>query len=338
MTLNFQTRRPFSFSKVSQMATSTQSPSSCLLIMIRGFKKVGKTCLLRRMTGQAITETYVPTAITQQSTSIWRPKGRRVSLTLLDVVSVSPRLSTSSHGVPHGVILMYDPRTPESVSYAADVIAHTSTTIPIAILTNFQDLITADLHPSLGDFSNRCVSIVSSMTTNLGLVELSRWLELPLSLNVFCFYRSALKDATSEIARLRNLFATGRKQVSQTRSVAVAPRPLLIDSNDDGFWSDDDHRSPRQSQNRREEYEEIQMYASPEQAPVLAKPPEPVKQPRDYDDLGEVLRADPAGKTEHKHRRKHSRKSVEPAASGRVAPPPPSSAQPPTRRPGYDSF
>lgn len=219
--------------------------SSELLILIRGGKRTGKTSLLKRMSGRPFSEEYEPSTITQTTTIKWRPQSGQsniVSITLLDVVSMNPHLTTTAHGSPQGIIVMYDPRDSESVNYAVQVIENVPMSIPISLLTNFQDLITADLHPLLRPFTNRCYPISSSMITNLGLSELSHWLELPLSLNIFSAYSKLLNYSNKETVRLKSMFAPGNTS-----------RILNLNSKkdeDDGFWSDDDRNS-------------FQMYSNP---------------------------------------------------------------------------
>ncbi|KAK8852768.1 Rab-like protein 6 [Tritrichomonas musculus] len=209
--------------------------SSELLILIRGDKKTGKTSLLKRMSGRPFTEQYEPSTITQTTTIKWRPdnnSGSAVSITLLDVVSMNPRLTTTAHGTPQGIIVIYDPRESNSVNYAVQLIENTPSNIPIALLTNFQDVITADLHPLLRPFTDRCYAISSSMCTNLGLSELSHWLQLPLSLNVYQAYKKLLDHTNREVTRLKSMFAPGN--VNRVINLNV------IKDEDDGFWSDDD--------------------------------------------------------------------------------------------------
>lgn len=219
--------------------------SSELLILIRGDKRTGKTSLLKRMSGRPFTEEYEASTITQTTTIKWRPDSNSdsfVSITLLDVVSMNPRLTTTAHGAPQGIIVIYDPRDSSSVNYAVQLIENTPSNIPIALLTNFQDLITADLHPSLRKFTDRCYAISSSMCTNLGLAELSHWLQLPLSFNIFNAYKKLLTHTNKEITRLKSMFAPGN--VNRVINLNVAK------DDDDGFWSDDE-KNP------------IQMFAKP---------------------------------------------------------------------------
>ena len=213
--------------------------STELLILIRGGKKTGKTSLLKRMSGRPVSENYEASTITQKTTIKWKPANNQetiVTITLLDVVSMNPRLTTTAHGAPQGIIILYDPRDSESVTYAAQVIENTPSNIPIALLTNFQDVITADLHPMLRAYSNRCFPISSSMITNLGLAELSHWLELPLTLNVYNAYNKLLNYSKKEIARLQSMFQPGLAH----RVINLGPA-----RDDDGFWSDDE-KSPIQ--------------------------------------------------------------------------------------------
>ncbi|OHT17006.1 hypothetical protein TRFO_12693 [Tritrichomonas foetus] len=231
--------------------------SSELLILIRGGKRTGKTSLLKRMSGRPVSENYEASTITQTTTIRWKPESKpstTVSITLLDVVSMNPRLTTTAHGTPHGIIVIYDPRDSESVTYAAHVIENTPTNIPVALLTNFQDLITADLHPTLRPFTNRCHSIASSMVTNLGLAELSHWLELPLALNIYNSYSKLFKHTTKEISRLKSMFAPG----NANRVINLnAPK-----DEDDGFWSDDDNRNSFQKFSKAPNLQNITLYAN----------------------------------------------------------------------------
>lgn len=243
--------------------------ASQLLISIRGAKKTGKSSLQKRMCGKAVPETYTPTSITQTRTTHWTPRGKvgsTVTLTLLDVVSSNARVTATAHGMPHGVIVLYDPRDQESVNYAHQVIEETPRSIPIALLTNFQDVITADLHPLFRNYSERCYCISSSMVTNLGLAELAHWLELPLALNVYNAYHTLHTSCDREITRLKAMFTPG------THQVRVGMNP---DAEDDlGFWSDDDtnldsqvrktlRRDKKRKKKELPDLDNIQLYAPP---------------------------------------------------------------------------
>jgi hypothetical protein len=120
---------------------------------------------------------------------------------------------------------MVDPRTQESVTYALRVIEETPSNLPVLLFANFQDVPDIpDIGPTFARFSDRCVQIPSSMVTNLGLVELSRWLDLPLAARVYRVYLQLHQETDREIQRLQSMFAPGRQK---SHSPAY-----------DSFWSD----------------------------------------------------------------------------------------------------
>lgn len=257
-----------------------------LLISIRGAKQTGKSSLQRRMCGKPFTEEYSATTITQARVINFAPKtkpGTVVAITLLDVVSMNARIAATSHGLPHGVIVIYNPAVKETVDYALSVIQETPRNIPIALLTNFQDVATADLHPRFRPYVQRCFTIGSSMKTNLGLAELARWLELPFALSIYASYKQMHTHAQKEIKRLNAMFDPANPRVR----VGVNPDG----DNDDAFWSDDDtnllsqvKKTRRQARTRMKELpdlENIQLYAP--------KPAEAVPEEKEEDELMQAI-------------------------------------------------
>lgn len=243
-----------------------------LLILIRGHHRTGKTSLLNLMTGHEPTtspSSYVPTALTGTSTMRWAPPSSpesKVTITLMDVVSMNPNVSNTTHGAPSGIIVMYDPRDQETVSYAASVIEETKPTVPIAILTNFQDVITASMHPLLTGYKRRCFGIETSMVTNLGLGELNRWLELPWRLGIRNAYQNLISYVTKEILCLNHIFLPGvnkrLKSVDKKEKNSRSGKSVgdgLVSNENDGFWSDDDGNDTRYDDNY-----EISLYPKEE--------------------------------------------------------------------------
>jgi hypothetical protein len=314
--------------------------ASELLIVIRGFKRTGKSSLLKRMTGRAPGEVYIPTTVTHSGTTKWVPKSRPssiVTIKIIDVVSTNATLTTSGEGAPQGIVAMYDPRNPESVDYARQLIENISSTIPIALLTNFQDIITSDMHPVFRKFSHRVVHIPTSMVTNLGLAELSHWLELPLALNIYNAYNQLLSVVNREIGNLKIMFSPG-----SSASVNMRYGNTVSNEDEDGFWSDDDqtHRP------RARPPVEIELYASrpvqsrqqPQQQPQQQLQQQQQQQPRpdqkvpalnDEDDLMSAIiqttantrnnvaldeteadsrRREDFGRRGHRHRHRHVRR------------------------------
>jgi hypothetical protein len=112
---------------------------------------------------------------------------------------------------------MTDPRNQESIAYAHRVIEETPIILPVVVLLNFQDIPDLpDAAPTFARFAERCVVIATSMMNNLGLVELSRWLDLPLAARVYRIYKTLQNETEREIRRLRSMFAPGRDQSAPT--------------------------------------------------------------------------------------------------------------------------
>lgn len=147
-----------------------------MLVLIRGYKQSGKAQLVKRMMAQPFKVEYEPTTITQTQQISWTSKnkqGEKIIITLLDVVSPNALITSTAQGNPNGIIVMYDPRDNNSLQYAIDVIEQTPKNIPLAVLSNFQNIIPTDMHPKLAYLSHRFYHISSSMKTNLGLLEVA---------------------------------------------------------------------------------------------------------------------------------------------------------------------
>jgi hypothetical protein len=171
------------------------------------------------------------------------------------------------------------------------------------------------------------------MITNIGLAELSHWLELPLALNIYNAYSKLLASVNRDIQNLKIMFSPGSSTSRNMRYSTV-----LATEDEEGFWSDDDgsHLS------RRHPPVEIELYATrhlqPQPQPLRQQQPSVRQQQdkipaiNDEDDLMSAIiqttanprgsmgqdetdsdskRREEAGKHGHRHRHRHGRKKEE---------------------------
>ena len=228
-----------------------------MLILIMGSKQSGKTSLARRMTAKPFEIEYQPTAITQTHQIPWASSvnpEEKLIITLLDVVSPNAVLTTTAHGNPSGIIVMYDPRDQQSLQYAIDVIQQTPPSVPLCVLTNFQDIIPTDMHPKLDHLANRFFHVSGSMKTNLGLVEIAKWLEFPRAQMRVNVYQQLLTQSTREIQRLLELFSPGTPGDHSSLSKTFNGDIILNEPDDEGFWSSDDEVEAPQEKTRRKKH------------------------------------------------------------------------------------
>ena len=222
-----------------------------------GSKQSGKTSLARRMTAKPFEIEYQPTAITQTHQIPWASSinpEEKLIITLLDVVSPNAVLTTTAHGNPSGIIVMYDPRDQQSLQYAIDVIQQTPNNVPLCVLTNFQDIIPTDMHPKLDHLANKFYHVSGSMKTNLGLVEIAKWLEFPRAQMRVNVYQQLLTQSTREIQRLLELFSPGEPGDHQSLSKTFNGDMILNEPDDEGFWSSDDEVETPQEKTRRKKH------------------------------------------------------------------------------------
>lgn len=205
------------------------------------------------MTAKPFNADYNPTTITQTETIQWTFRAKlkdKTLITILDIVSPNPRLTSTAHGNPNGIILMYDPKEQSSVQYVIDVINTTPANIPIAVVTNYQDLIPTDMHPNLFPIKHKFYHINGSMKTNLGLAEIASWLEYPRMQQKYNIYKDLMNNSAREISRLNELFTPGEKHLLPMDN--IKNDNFLDEPDADGFWSDDGDTPKRKKHKRKD--------------------------------------------------------------------------------------
>ena len=168
-----------------------------ILIAIRGQRCTGKSTLVNRMKGGRFVEEYNPTKYLQATEIPYQPEDLStdiLSVKVLDVVekalvpediiekSAYPDATTiDTYKRSDGIVILIDSRHRDTVEVAARIINEAPKEIPIIVFSNFQDLEEVSpvlpelLRPLLGRFTY----IPGSLKSNLGLIELSKWLMIP---------------------------------------------------------------------------------------------------------------------------------------------------------------
>ena len=168
-----------------------------ILIAIRGQRCTGKTTLVNRMKGGRFVEDYNPTKYLQATEIPYQPEELStdiLSVKVMDVVekalvpediiedSAYPDASTvDTYKRSDGIVILIDSRHKDTIDVAAKILKEAPKEIPIIVFSNFQDVdgVRAVLPDALKPYLGRFTYIPGSLKSNLGLIELSKWLMIP---------------------------------------------------------------------------------------------------------------------------------------------------------------
>lgn len=169
------------------------TPDYKIAIVIRGPRKTGKTTLITRMRGFAFDPEYQATPSIETTEIPWRsPARENILVAAWDTVEhflpqLDSKIQLDATNVDtiekaDAVVIMIDNRSEESINLAEKLIINAPDNLPLAVFSNFMDLDNSSpLIPSkLMQYMGRFFFIPGSLKTNQGLVELSKWLTLPL--------------------------------------------------------------------------------------------------------------------------------------------------------------
>lgn len=169
-----------------------------MTVVIRGTRKTGKTTLITRMRGFPFDPEYQATPSNETTEIPWKsPSRENILVSALDTVehSLSKTNSKKSKGSSQmdaanvdtlekadAVVIMIDNRSDESIDLAEKLIINSPDNLPLAVFSNFMDLEdSSPLIPTkLMQYMGRFYFIPGSLKVNQGLIELSKWLALPL--------------------------------------------------------------------------------------------------------------------------------------------------------------
>ena len=180
-----------------------------VFIPIHGARNTGKTSLFCRMNGIPFRSVYIPTKMLKTSEIKWE----NAKIKLWDVVD---KALPSEKGITNielpdasnvdtiaqadGVIIMYNQWNKESIEYAASIIDKTPSSTPILVIHNMQDRIDIvyEIPEELKQRERKFDHIFASMRSNKGLVEISKWLSIPIKFNTKKTYANLLSRFESD--------------------------------------------------------------------------------------------------------------------------------------------
>lgn len=207
-----------------QPSTPKQNVDHELLIVIRGLRKTGKTTLVTRMRGFPFNENYDATNCLEATEIPWfSPQNENVNVTAWDVVenALLPLDSSRKMDLPDattvdtlkradGLIILIDTNFSDTVQLAEKLIREAPTELPIVVFSNFGDL--PDFSPVIPEplmrFMGRFYFIPGSLKTNQGLVELSKWLAVPLIASKRRLYYNMFKALDEDLMTLSLEYTT----------------------------------------------------------------------------------------------------------------------------------
>jgi GTPase SAR1 family protein len=173
------------------------------LLLIRGYKKTGKSTLIKRMKSKPFSESYVPTSVTQIEKIRFFPENdHEVSIVLMEAITQNPVIEKTQYGNPSGLVLLYNPQNIETVKFCLKIISSFNQFFPIALISNFYDQHSLEIHPSLKSLQEKAYHISMSLKTNYGLKELSNWLKFVHSFHIRNFYLNLLQQTEKEIEHI----------------------------------------------------------------------------------------------------------------------------------------
>jgi hypothetical protein len=265
------------------------------IILVRGSRKSGKSTLISRMRGRPFNPSYETTNQPISCEIPWKTdSGQSVKLKIWDVsehyFTSNPRrqrdpkvVSTLQNAT--GLIILLDSRDSESVQLADKLLGESPETLQIVVFSNFADeegvlpLIPERLQRYIGTF----YFIPGSLKTNLGLIELSKWIKLPLTAakrrmyaDKFRVADETLRDLSEKLNATAKLFQTetiARSHMPELRTKPPEPvRPVVTaqpagnqdEMHDKEFWGEaSQKRKPLHKRKRTVQQETVEAKPKP---------------------------------------------------------------------------
>lgn len=230
-------------------------------ISVHGARRTGKTALLRRMQNLPFQQEYEPTPSMQSIRLMWRSityPAEFLRVEVWDVVDqalpseesaeikvIAPDAgSVDTFSRADGVIIIYDPMRPETVEFAARLIAVCPAEMPIILISNFLDLRenAPKVDEMLLQYMERVVHVQVSLKTNKGLPVVAKWLDQALLYSKRKYYEALYKRTETELEEhaenVRRMTGSVQKtpvqkSVGEDKPSPEEPAPDRTDRNDD---------------------------------------------------------------------------------------------------------
>ena len=186
---------PATNKSMQQNAAPKQSPDHELLIVVRGTRRTGKTCLISMMQGAQFNEEYNATPQISASEVMWKSSdNENINITIWDVVergllpvdTYEKKESADSTTVDtltraDGLIIVIDKRFKDTYELAEKIIRETNPYLPILVFSNFIDESVDPVIPvNLQNLMGRFYFVPGSLKRNQGLNKILEWLQVPL--------------------------------------------------------------------------------------------------------------------------------------------------------------
>ena len=316
---------PYLQQKQQQMPTNsgTASPYDFeSLIVIRGERRTGKTTLVSRMKGQNFNPTYTPTAGLEVFQFPWKLNSshcNNVMISVWDVVehSLQPnkltnipidptnpsssQSETASQNKPlpdaqtidtlkraNGLVILIDSRNESSIQLAENLICEAPEECQIVVFSNFvgEKNVSPAIPKKLLSHIGRFSFIPGNLKTNLGLMSLSKWLQLPLLSAKRKMFADLFHAADEDLHSLEHHFlseARGYSTVELAVSKLQSSKPKMqsysyLDANKDMSGQTDNFGSNISPSNSNPS----EIPASLERPSVFAEPIQRKRKPMPY--------------------------------------------------------
>lgn len=214
------------------------------LIVIRGERKTGKSTLVSRMKGQNFNPTYSPTPGLEVFQFPWKLNSshcNNVMISIWDVVEHSiPQKVESENSTPlpdaqsidtlkraNGLVIMIDYRNDRSIELADRLISEAPEECQVVVFSNFygEESVPPTIPKKLRNHVGRFSFILGNLRTNLGLVALSKWLQLPLLSAKRKMFADLFRATDNDLHQLEDEFVENSKNFLQRNSaLAQIPR------------------------------------------------------------------------------------------------------------------
>ncbi|EAY19324.1 hypothetical protein TVAG_452380 [Trichomonas vaginalis G3] len=191
-----------------------------ITLSVRGSRKTGKTALITKIQAKKLYPDYSQTPVMTATDVMWNPvtcEGETIQITIWDVVDKAIRYldvsqdqelpdatTVDTYSRADGIVILYNPKNPQSIKYAVTVINEAPPETPMIICCNFADehLKSIGIPKELAELSDRFQHVHTSMTTNQGLGVVAKWLDLPLLYHRKKTYEDMLKHIQQDFSAL----------------------------------------------------------------------------------------------------------------------------------------
>jgi hypothetical protein len=208
------------------------------VILVRGSGRSGKSTLVSRMRGRPFDPSYSQTPAPLCFSIPWKSdSGQAVNLKVWDVpesyFAANPRrlrdpAAAETLRTATGLVVLIDSRDRQSVKLCGSLLSEAPETLQIVVFSNFAD--EPDVAPLIPEPLRRYIGcfyfIPGSLKTNRGLIELSKWIRLPLIAAKRQMYADKFRAADGALRELSGRLTAAARSF-ESDALARAHMPAL---------------------------------------------------------------------------------------------------------------